>query len=83
MKNTSDNVIMIHGHRNVFNIPAKVNERIYNLCDEIEYGGNLRIAEITEAGIEIKLIPNPVYDAHYITFRYPLYMTWPQYFPSL
>lgn len=62
MKNTPDNVIMIHGHRNVFNIPAKVNDRIYNLCDEIEFGGNLRIAEITESGVEVKLIPNTVFD---------------------
>lgn len=62
MKHTADKDIMLHGHRNAFNIPAKVNERIYNLCDEIEFGGNLRIAEISEAGIAVKLIPNTVFD---------------------
>ena len=45
MKNTKE-TILVHGHRNNELIPAKVNDRIYNICSDIEYGGNLRVLEI-------------------------------------
>lgn len=45
MKNT-ENTILVHGHRNNDMIPAKVNDRIYNLCSDVEHGENLRVLHI-------------------------------------
>ena len=44
----SPSLIQIHAHRNVNNIPVKASKNSYNLCDTIEFGGNLRILEITK-----------------------------------
>ena len=38
----------IHAHRNVGNIPLHPVEHSFNLCDTIEFGGNLRILEIVK-----------------------------------
>ncbi|MBR6026472.1 MAG: metallophosphoesterase [Neisseriaceae bacterium] len=65
-KNTLNNAVLIHGHRNIANIPAKARERCYNLCSEVEFGSDLRILEITKQnGIAcetIKEYHNPIYD---------------------
>ena len=45
-KNTPENYVLIHGHRNIKLLPTKINDRIYNLCDDVEYGGNLRVMTI-------------------------------------
>lgn len=60
--NTPDNYIQIHGHRNVYNIPAKYDEKNYNLNSEVEYGKDLRIAEITKEGINIVYVPNTIFN---------------------
>ncbi len=49
VKNTSDNTIQIHGHRNIYDEPIKTTERTFNLCDKIEFGGFLRILEIDKS----------------------------------
>ena len=36
----------IHAHRNITNMPIHPVEHSFNLCDEVEFGGNLRILEI-------------------------------------
>ena len=59
--NNVKDCVLIHGHRNVFGIDTKVNDNIYNLCSGIEIGEPLRILEISDT-IEIKLIPNTVFD---------------------
>lgn len=59
--NNVKDCVLIHGHRNVFGIDTKVNDNIYNLCSGIEAGEPLRILEISDT-IEIKLIPNTVFD---------------------
>jgi predicted kinase/predicted phosphodiesterase len=38
----------IFGHRNVYNKPAQLSKRSFCLEDSIEFGGNLRILEITK-----------------------------------
>ena len=54
--------VMVHAHRNVLNHPIKVEDNIYNLCDEIESGGNLRILHLHGMGVIIPLmIKNNVY----------------------
>ena len=40
--NTDENLILVHGHRNVNNTPIKVNRRVYNLEGAVERGGCLR-----------------------------------------
>ena len=42
--------VFIHGHRNVQDFDVKVTDNIYNLCDQIEWGGSLRIVEIDKNG---------------------------------
>ena len=44
---TTDDV-MIHAHRNIQNYPIRVKENIFNLCDTVEFGGNLRILTVTK-----------------------------------
>ena len=36
-------ITMIHAHRNSLGHDVKVSDNIYNLCDSIEFGGNLRV----------------------------------------
>ena len=56
----SDDVILIHGHRNVQMLPTKIANNIYNVNDEIEWGGNLRILQINKNNDEpiVHLIKN-------------------------
>ena len=61
LKSTPENHIMIHGHRNVFDLPTKINDRIYNLNSDIEYGSDLRILEITKNGVNELSVSNPVF----------------------
>lgn len=60
-KNTPANYIQIHGHRNIFSAPIEHSERCYNLCDNIEFGGNLRLMEITQDGIKTEMIQNTIF----------------------
>ena len=54
--------VLVHAHRNVLNHPIKVEDNIYNLCDEIENGGNLRILNLHDSGVVIPItIKNNVY----------------------
>ena len=58
LNKTPDNVYQIHGHRNVEMVPVQVNERCFNLEGQIEFGGCLRVLQITPDGkhtpIEVK-----------------------------
>lgn len=60
-KKTPD-TIFIHGHRNVQDFPVKVAENIYNVCDQIEWGGYLRVVEIDDNGINTIKIKNNVFN---------------------
>lgn len=66
IKNTSDNNVLIHAHRNIFNIPIKpdgYNDRVFNLCDEVEFGSNFRVLEINKDNTTKEiLIKNNVYN---------------------
>lgn len=46
--NADADLYQIHGHRNEDKIQMNKFEHSINLCDEIEFGGNLRILEITK-----------------------------------
>ena len=63
LKNTEENDILIHGHRNTFGIQAKQRGgRCWNLDNGVEYGKPLRIMKITEKQIRVLEYENPVYD---------------------
>ena len=55
--NTEANVYQIHGHRNIVNSPVQITDRTYNLEGQVEFGGHLRVVQITNdsiASVEIK-----------------------------
>lgn len=54
-------VYSIHGHRNIENVDIQNTERTFNLCDDVEHGGYLRILEITKDGFTPIKIKNDAY----------------------
>ena len=61
MKNTAPHVLQVHGHRNPKLAPIETCERNFNLCDEVEFGGDFRVLTITKDKIEPEYYPNPIY----------------------
>lgn len=60
-QNWDREVYQVHGHRNIEQVPIQVNNRCFNLCEHIEYGGNLRSLILDENGFTPILTKNPVY----------------------
>lgn len=58
---TPDNYIQIHGHRNTKQLPVKVNDRVYNLEGQVEFGGCLRCVQVDKDGIHPVEIRNHVF----------------------
>ena len=52
-----DDVVQIHGHRNVIDEPIKVSDRTYNLEGSVEFGGELRWVEISADGKKVVVEP--------------------------
>lgn len=68
--NRNDNDILIHAHRNIFQYETKINDTAYNLCDEIEYGGCLRILEINNEGtISVFRYKNNIFNTELVEER--------------
>lgn len=63
-KTLNKEIVLVHGHRNVFDYPIKVEEGIYNLDNHVEFGGTLRILEITKDGEKPIEIKNTVYNKY-------------------
>lgn len=62
LKNTPANCYQIHGHRNTKCLPAKVNDRCFNLEGKVEHGGRLRCLQLFPDGTQhIVEIQNTVY----------------------
>ena len=61
MKNTAPHVLQVHGHRNPKLAPIETSNRTFNLCDEVEFGGDFRVLTITKDKIEPEYYPNPIY----------------------
>lgn len=62
INNTSDNCYHINSRVNIAKTPTKVNDRVFNLDNGVDYGGNLRILEISD-NINIVEIVNTVFKA--------------------
>lgn len=61
-KNTPENYIQIHGHRNINDMEANYDGRNYNLNSEVEFGKDLRIAEIDKNdGVKVHFYNNPIF----------------------
>lgn len=58
VKNTPQNYYQIHGHRNTKHLPTQINERVFNLEGQVEFGGCLRCVQALPDGthniVEIK-----------------------------
>ena len=67
--NRGENDVLIHAHRNIFNYDTVINDRAYNLCDDVEYGKNLRVLELSDEGVRPILYPNSVYDEKLVRKR--------------
>ena len=48
MKDTKENQYLIHGHRNTEGSDIDVADRVFNLEGRVEFGGKLRIVELTQ-----------------------------------
>ena len=67
-KNNGVKVISIHGHRNIFDDEAIMNDGLtYNLEGHIEHGGDLRILTIDKDGEKITQIKNNVFSNRFAT----------------
>ena len=58
---TPQNCYQIHGHRNTKQLPVQVNDRVFNLEGQVEYGGCLRCVQVDGEGIHCVEVPNEVY----------------------
>ena len=58
---TPDNFYQIHGHRNTKELPTMVNDRVFNLEGQVEYGGCLRCVQVDGEGIHCIETENTVY----------------------
>ncbi|MBQ2803175.1 MAG: AAA family ATPase [Lachnospiraceae bacterium] len=60
-ESTPDNYYQIHGHRNTKQLPIQVNDRVFNLEGQVEFGGCLRCVQVDEDGIHTVEVPNEVF----------------------
>lgn len=56
-----ENYYQIHGHRNTKQLPVAVNDRVYNLEGQVEFGGCLRCVQVDGEGIHIFELRNDVF----------------------
>lgn len=62
VKNTAQNCYQIHGHRNTKHLPVQVNDRVFNLEGQVEFGGCLRCVQALPDGThQIFEIQNTVF----------------------
>jgi len=59
--NTPENTYQIHGHRNTKHLPVQVNERVFNLEGRVEFGGELRVVQLSADGFKTVEIKNTVF----------------------
>lgn len=60
-QNRDKEIYQVHGHRNVEQVGIEVNSHCFNICEHIEYGGNLRSLVLDENGFKGIYTKNPVY----------------------
>lgn len=61
-KATDSNTYQIFGHRNIKSLPVQISERCFNLEGQIEYGGYLRVVQLSrEEGFQVVQTKNDVF----------------------
>ena len=58
---TPSNFYQIHGHRNTKALPVQVNDRVFNLEGQVEFGGKLRCVQVDVDGVHVVETQNEVY----------------------
>lgn len=58
---TPSNFYQIHGHRNTKALPVQVNDRVFNLEGQVEFGGKLRCVQVDADGVHVVETQNEVY----------------------
>ncbi len=61
ISNTNDSTYQIFGHRNTKSLPIQINERVFNLEGNVEFGGNLRCIQVDVDGIHTFETKNTVF----------------------
>lgn len=61
LNTTLSNCYQIHGHRNTKQVPISVNDRVFNLEGQVEFGGSLRCVQVTTDGINTFKTKNNVF----------------------
>lgn len=61
LETAPDYCYQIHGHRNPRQSPVRVNDRVFNLEGQAEYGGCLRCVQVDADGFHCKEIKNSVF----------------------
>ena len=64
---TPSNYFQIHGHRNTKQLPVQVNDRVFNLEGQVEFGGCLRCVQFERDGsYKVCETKNTVFEKHKI-----------------
>lgn len=58
---TPENYYQIHGHRNTKQVPVQVNDKVFNLEGQVEFGGCLRCVQVDKDGIHTVEVKNEVF----------------------
>lgn len=58
MTKTNENQYLIHGHRNISGSEVQIADRVFNLEGSVEFGGCLRIVELTKDGFNVVEVEN-------------------------
>lgn len=60
LRNTNESSYQIHGHRNRQSFPIQYSERCFNLEGKVEFGGALRVVQLSDDGFTPVEIPSSV-----------------------
>ena len=61
LNTTPENYYQVHGHRNTKQLPIQVNDKVFNLEGQVEFGGYLRCVQIDKNGIHTIEVKNEVF----------------------
>ena len=61
LNTTDDNMYQIFGHRNTRHDGVQLNDRVFNLEGQVEFGGHLRVVELDKNGFHTIEIKNDVF----------------------
>ena len=56
-----ENTYQVHGHRNIMRLPINAGKQSFNLTDEIEFGGYLRVLSLSKEGFKSMKYKNTVF----------------------